>query len=396
MTPELLRSAVGCSQELAELFSEPLKAACAFYGIDTPARLAAFLAQIGHESGSFRWVAEIWGPTPAQSRYEGRRDLGNTQPGDGERFKGHGLIQTTGRYNHARVRDRLRQRFPNVPDFEVYPEALTDPQWAALSAADYWDDRGLNALADAGQFAAITRKINGGLNGQADRLARWERAKAAVSSLFANGESADTSAQTQQAASIPAQTTPETPELLHKEPTMPLPLIPLLGLVLPSIIESIPKLGKLFGSGSEVAERNVKAAELAVNIVQEAVGARNAQEAAEMVKADPAAAQAAIAAVEQRWFELSESGGGGIDGARKADAAVTGDKGMLHSPSFWVAVALLPLVYLIVGSVVGLFGTPWSDDVRSAIANGVVGVVLGAISGYFFGQTTSRNRTPPP
>ena len=175
---------------------------------------------------------------------------------------------------------------------------------------------------------------------------------------------------------------------------MPLPLI--IAALLPSIIEVIPKLGKLFGSGSEVAERNVKAAEMAVTIVKEAVGARNEQEAAEMLKSDPTAAAAAIQAVEARWFELSESGSGGIDGARKADAAATGDNGMLHSPSFWVAVSLLPLVYLIVGSVVGLFGAPWSDDVRSAIANGVVGMVLGSIAGYYFGQTTSRNRTPQP
>ena len=177
-----------------------------------------------------------------------------------------------------------------------------------------------------------------------------------------------------------------------KESTMPIPAI--IAALLPSFIDAIPKLGKLFGSGSEVAERNVKAAELAVQIVQEATGARNAQEAAEMVKSDPAAAQTAIAAVEARWYELTEAGGGGIEGARKADAAAMGAGGMLHSPSFWVAVALLPLVYMIVGSVVGLFGAPWSDDVRSAIANGVVGMVLGSIAGYYFGQSTSRNRTP--
>jgi muramidase (phage lysozyme) len=210
------------------------------------------------------------------------------------------------------------------------------------------------------------------------------------------------------AAQEPAAITPETgtapaqpallitPETVHKEATMPLPLIPIIAALLPSFVEAIPKLGKLFGSGSEVAERNIKAAELAVGIVTEAVGARNAQEAAEMVASDPAAAQAAIAAVEQRWFELSESGGGGIDGARKADAAIAASGSMLQSPSFWVAVALLPLVYMIVGSVVGLFGAPWSDDVRSAIANGVVGMVLGSIAGYYFGQTTSRNRSPQP
>lgn len=385
MTPELLRAATGCTPEAAERFAGPLSAACAFYGIDTAQRLAPFLAQIGHESGALRYTRELWGPTAAQARYEGRADLGNTRPGDGERFKGHGLIQTTGRFNHARVRDRLRERFPHlaVPDFEADPEALTDPQWASLSAADYWDDRGLNALADAGDFERITRKINGGLNGYADRKARWARASRALAPATETiTVAADGSAE-------PTAPQPETT-------TMPLPLLPIIGALLPSFIDAIPKLGKLFGSGSQIAERNLKAAEMAVGIVQEAVGARNAQEAAEMVKADPAAAQAAIAAVEAHWFELTESGGGGIEGARKADAAAMGDKGLLQSPSFWVALALLPLVYAIVGTVVGLWGAAFSDDVRSAIANGVIGMVLGALVGYYFGQTTSRNRSPQP
>jgi putative chitinase len=182
VTPHELQAATGCSAANAEKFAEPLSAACALYAIDTPERLAAFLAQIGHESGSLRFTSELWGPTAAQIGYEGRADLGNTQPGDGSKFRGHGLIQTTGRHNHARVRDRLRERFPHldVPDFEEDPEALSDPQWASLSAADYWDDRGLNALADAGLFEKITRRINGGLNGQDDRLARWDRAKDAL------------------------------------------------------------------------------------------------------------------------------------------------------------------------------------------------------------------------
>jgi uncharacterized membrane protein YeaQ/YmgE (transglycosylase-associated protein family) len=67
---------------------------------------------------------------------------------------------------------------------------------------------------------------------------------------------------------------------------------------------------------------------------------------------------------------------------------------MLHSPSFWVALLLLPLVYMIVGAVVGLFGDPFSDDVRSANANGIVGLILGGLIGYYYGQTTTRNRTP--
>ena len=93
MTPQLLQAALGCSQEQAARFAEPLRAACALYGIDTPRRLAAFLAQVGHESGSLRFTSEVWGPTSVQSRYEGRADLGNVQPGDGRKFSGHGLIQ---------------------------------------------------------------------------------------------------------------------------------------------------------------------------------------------------------------------------------------------------------------------------------------------------------------
>jgi putative chitinase len=205
VTPQLLRAATGCTAENAERFAEPLSAAMAFYGIDTPQRKADFLAQVGHESNSLRWTVELWGPTSQQLRYERDFDspwpadarqakmpefqrnrlaftLGNSERGDGALFKGHGCIQTTGRFNHARVRDRLRERFPHldVPDFEAEPERLAEAQWACLSAADYWDDRGLNALADADDFIAQTKRINGGLNGLADRQARRARARKAI------------------------------------------------------------------------------------------------------------------------------------------------------------------------------------------------------------------------
>jgi len=171
---EALRAA-GATLARAMEVREPLAAACAIYDIATPKRIDAFLAQTGHESEGFRWTTEIWGPTPAQRRYEGRADLGNTQRGDGYRFRGHGFIQTTGRANHAAVRDRLRARLSiPVPDFEAEPERLADLQWACLSATDYWDMKGLNALADAGDFELLTRKVNGGLNGYEDRVARWE------------------------------------------------------------------------------------------------------------------------------------------------------------------------------------------------------------------------------
>jgi len=180
MTPSLIAQCTGARLDRAERFAGPLSAGMAFYAIDTPKRQAAFLAQIGHESGGLKWTSELWGPTAVQSRYEGRKDLGNTQVGDGSKYRGHGLIQTTGRFNHARVRDRLRKRFDDVPDFEDDPQALADTQWASLSACDYWDDRKLNALADEGDFLRITLKINGGTNGLDDRYARHGAAMVAL------------------------------------------------------------------------------------------------------------------------------------------------------------------------------------------------------------------------
>jgi lysozyme len=170
------------------------------------------------------------------------------------------------------------------------------------------------------------------------------------------------------------------------------PVAPILAALLPTIIDSIPKLGKIFGSGSAVSERNIRAAEIVAETVKAATGAVNEQEAVDRIKNDPEALRSATQAIDARWFELTETGGGGVDGARKGDAATQLSGNMFQSPSLWVAMALLPLVYLIVGNVVGLFGAPMHDEVRSAISNGVVGMVLGGLVGYYYGQSTSRNR----
>lgn len=175
MTPQTLAVALGIPLYRAQAWADPLTAAMALWAIDSPKRQAMFLAQVGHESGRLIYVRELWGPTPAQQKYEGRADLGNTQPGDGMRYMGRGLIQVTGRANYATCGAAL-----NLPLLDQ-PQLLEQAGNAALSAAWFWNSRGLNALADAGDFETITRRINGGLNGYADRqalLATTQRALA--------------------------------------------------------------------------------------------------------------------------------------------------------------------------------------------------------------------------
>ena len=177
---------------------------------------------------------------------------------------------------------------------------------------------------------------------------------------------------------------------------MPLPAF--VAAALPVLAANLPTLGKLFGSGSEVAERNVKAAQVAVEIVRAATGATNAQEAAEKVSSDSAAKSAAEKAVQARYWELADAGGGGIEGARRADLAATMGDGpwwrVFRSPSFWALLLLLTLVYLIVLSLIGVVGSAtWSDDVRSALAGTMVGTIIGGAVGYYWGQTTTRNRS---
>ncbi|NMY82450.1 glycoside hydrolase family 19 protein [Pseudomonas rhodesiae] len=154
----------------AGVFVPALNTAMSRYGIVGTVRVAAFIAQVGHESGQLRWVREIWGPTPQQAGYEGRADLGNTQKGDGSKYRGRGLIQITGRANYAACGEALGL------DLISNPELLELPQHAAMSAAWFWSTNGLNTLADQGQFAKITRRINGGLTGQDDRQALYDKA----------------------------------------------------------------------------------------------------------------------------------------------------------------------------------------------------------------------------
>jgi hypothetical protein len=157
------------------------------------------------------------------------------------------------------------------------------------------------------------------------------------------------------------------------------------------LLDLVPKLGAVLGSGSEVANRNLKAAEAVVQVAKSAISASNEQDLVERIKADPQAAAAVKAAVESNWLMITEAGGGGVEGARKADAQRTDP--FWHSASFWMGVLLLPLVYLIVLNVIGVLGSAtWSPEARAGLAGAITGSIIGGLVGYYYGFVTSRNR----
>jgi putative chitinase len=153
-------------KERAEAYLEPLNKALAEYDVGTPKRRAAFLAQLAHESGELRFMEEI----ASGEAYEGRKDLGNTQPGDGKRYKGRGPIQLTGRGNYRRAGKVLGL------ELEEHPEEAAKPEVGFRVAGWFWKTHGLNELADQGDFRQITRRINGGYNGLKSREKYYQRA----------------------------------------------------------------------------------------------------------------------------------------------------------------------------------------------------------------------------
>jgi putative chitinase len=178
LTAEKVATATGAALEVAAAFLPILNDALPRYQINTTARIAAFLAQIGHESEGLHWLVEIWGPTPAQVRYEPpspkATELGNVMPGDGLRYRGRGLLQITGRANYRTIGNALGE------DFEGSPQLVAVPKWAVETACLFWQTHKLNDMADAGDFQRITETINGGLTGEAARLALYDGAMDAL------------------------------------------------------------------------------------------------------------------------------------------------------------------------------------------------------------------------
>lgn len=145
-------------------------------GIDQPHRLAQYLAQLFHESGAFRYDREI----ASGAAYEGRLDLGNTEPGDGVRFKGRTAGMLTGRGNYLRFTAWCAARGLDPPDFTRAPELVNTDPWEGLGPIWYWDEgsptgQSLNHYADQGDVEMISVRINGGRNGLADRFSWYTR-----------------------------------------------------------------------------------------------------------------------------------------------------------------------------------------------------------------------------
>jgi len=193
LTVAHLMRVMNIKETRATVWQPHLSAAMQRFEITTPLRAAAFIAQIGHESGRLVFTREGWGPTAAQLRYEGRADLGNTEPGDGARFMGRGPMQITGRKNYRHLSDALGI------DFVAQPHLLERQDYGALSAGWFWHTGAglnlgkrartavaahgfnvgvnLNDLADTGDFETVTLCINGGLNGYEDRLKLYDLAR---------------------------------------------------------------------------------------------------------------------------------------------------------------------------------------------------------------------------
>lgn len=212
ITPQSLQAATGCSPVRAAMFAPHLVEASRLFEIDTPLRVAAFVAQMAHESENFTDLDEDlgyrrqrlielgaangprsrWAAAAAQADrlahnpkglanfvYARRMGNGDEASGDGWRYRGRGLKNVTGRANYEAITEIIQARLPDAPDFVKEPDLLTEPRWAALSAGAFWHDNELNELADAQRFTDLSVRVNGGKMGLNERRALYRRARAA-------------------------------------------------------------------------------------------------------------------------------------------------------------------------------------------------------------------------
>lgn len=234
-------------------------------GLDRMHRQVHYLAQLMHESGSFKWDKEIWGPTPAQIRYDTRTDLGNTpeKDGDGFKYRGRGPIQVTGKANYTAFRDWCRSKGYNPPDFVKDPDSVLIDPWEGLAPIWYWTTRDLNKWADQNDIETITKKINGGKNGLAERMDYYGRLGLVVCGFAANDVSGF---QTASGLDVDGDMGPKTRAAIHRalvsmsekvsEPVRSSPVVEEKAVVPQNVEKEVRQktswVGGLFGAGGVV------------------------------------------------------------------------------------------------------------------------------------------------
>jgi len=300
ITADLLRQVMPRAGAAADLYAPFLEAARRAYVGDDWHRIAMWLAQIAHESGSLQYVREL----ASGEAYEGRRDLGNTQPGDGPLFRGRGLLQVTGRTNYERCGRAL-----GLP-LTTEPWLLEQPEHAAMSAGWVWLDFGLSGLCTAvDPVLAVTRKLNGGTNGLEDRRERYVTALTALK-LWASTPT----------LSQAAGATPPGPVVSPAPPPVPAPPAPSIKetiVAIPALVAAaasalLPIVADLFRArGSKTSTRNAEildqvgdAAPVLVSIAKEVAGGGNEQQAAEAILASKELQQQFRAQVALKWSDL--------------------------------------------------------------------------------------------
>ena len=187
MDASTLATAMGCSLSVAQRYVADFNVALRHAGCTTVNRAAMFCAQIGHESVGLRYMEEI----ASGAAYEGRADLGNIYPGDGRRYKGRGPIQLTGRHNYGQFGKWAKAQglVSNANYFVNNPTQVATSRWGFLAASWYWTvaRSQINGMCDRADVVGVTRAINGGTNGLADRISRWNRCRGMGARLLPSG-----------------------------------------------------------------------------------------------------------------------------------------------------------------------------------------------------------------
>lgn len=351
ITTELIR-AVSPICKNPEVVAQSLQVASEELGVQD---VAMFVAQCAHESDHFKTTVEY----ASGSAYEGRKDLGNTEPGDGRRFKGRGYIQLTGRENY-----RLAGVYFGM-DFLSNPELVAQPEWAAkVSAWFFTVFRKIDGL----DITRATKRINGGLNGIKQRTEFYTRAQQFLSK--------------------------SSPTFNVKEE----PVDPFTVTAITSLIKEVPDLIRIFGKGGENTERNAQAAEKVVDIARSITGEATAQAAIQAIRVDPELKQAVQQSIRESWMELTEVGGG-VGEARKFAASVQNSPyAHVVEVVSYAGLGLIGFANLVVFMALGIaiIMDHKSIDQLFQMASTLVQADIGAsliVFGFWLGSSVQKSRT---